>query len=246
MNDSTLPDIDLYGVLKLERSATTLEIQKAYKSLSRNFHPDKRRTAAEKETAEAIFVHIKQAHDVLSDRVLRFAYDHGGMIAVEMVKRSQAKASQEADEDEKENKGADDEDNENYYEEIRKAKSRAAALKIVRMLVRAYEDHQTSTKRTPLESTLTLNQCYHRYAPHPPYLASESTVMRLETSQPISKQMDLSINCTSQVQRTATSAITTQLGLGYRPDVATQIHAFGAASTGGALPTVTLQTTRRL
>lgn len=247
MNESTLPDIDLYGVLKLERSATTLEIQRAYKSLSRHFHPDKRRTAAEKETAEAIFVRIKQAHDVLSDRVLRFAYDHGGMIAVEMVKRSQTKAGGGDDpdeEDNKENNNTDEEDTENYYEEIRRAKSRAAALKIVRMLVHAYEEHQSSTQRTPLESTLTLQQCYHRYAPHPPYLASESTVMRLETSQTLTKQMDVAINCTSQVQRTASAALTTQVGLGYRPDGATQMHLFGAAGTGGS--SLTLQTTRRL
>ena len=256
MNNASLEDdIDLYGVLNLERTATTPEIQKAYKSLSRHFHPDKRRLAVEKEHAEAVFVRIKQAHDVLTDRVFRFAYDNGGMVVVEMIKRSAAKAGMDHDDADENNNNENQENNhhqgedandENYYEAIRKAKSRSAALKIVRQLLRVYEHHQASTHRTPLEATLTQNQCYNCMAPHPPYFASESTTMRLDSSQPINKQMDFSINCTSQVQRTSTAALTTQVGLGYRPDVASHWHAFCAASTSGATPQVTIQTSRRL
>lgn len=248
MNYSSDTDtIDLYGVLMLERTADSPSIQKAYKNLSRHFHPDKRRTPSDKEKAEAIFVKIKQAHDILSDRVLRFAYDHGGMICVEMVKRSQSKAGMD-EQDEKENnrRGAmDEEDGENFYLEIKNAKSRTAALKVVRRLLREYEHHQASSERTPLESTLTLNQCYNRHAPHPPYLASENTTMRLETNQTINKQTDLILSCTSQVQRTSTAALTTQVGLGYRPEAATQLHAFAAFGTGGNPPQITLQTSRR-
>lgn len=255
MNNATLHDeIDLYSVLNIPRTASTPEIQKAYKSLSRHFHPDKRRVASEKQDAQAIFVRIKQAHDVLTDRVLRFAYDHGGMIVVEMVKRSAAKTSADSDDndnpdnqDQENNNNDDDHSDENYYESIRRAKSRSAALKIVRQLLRAYEHHQALSHRTPLEATWTQNSCYNSFAPHPPYLASESTTMRLDCSQiPVNKQMDVSLNCTTQVQRTSTAALTTQVGLAYRPDVATAWHAFGAASTTGAKPQVTIQTSRRL
>lgn len=246
-------DIDLYSVLNLERTATTPEIQKAYKSLSRHFHPDKRRLAAEKEHAEAIFVRIKQAHDVLTDRVLRFAYDNGGMIVVEIVKRSAAKAGMDEDDgpddpeqQQENNNNSQEHDDENYYEAIRRAKSRSAALKLVRQILRAYEHHQASTHRTPLEVSLTQNQCFNRMAPHPPYLGSEATVMRLDARQPITKQMDLSVNCTTHVQRTSTAALTTQVGVGFRPDVATQWHAFCATSTRGVMPQVTMQTSRRL
>ena len=249
--------IDLYGVLRLERTATTLEIQKAYKALSRHFHPDKRRGVDQQERAQATFVLIKQAHDVLVDRVLRFAYDHGGMVAVEMVKRSQARRrNEEEEEGETDPDENEPDDEENFYEAIQKAKSKAVALKIVRRLVRAYEQHQQSTQRTPLETNLTIQQCYHRYAPHPPYLASESSILRIESSQPVTlwsspqsqhSQMDVSLNCTAQVQRTSAAALSAQVGCGYRPDGATQVHAMMGSSTAmNAVPQLTLQTTRRL
>lgn len=241
-------EVDLYGVFKLERSATAGDVQRAYKSLSRHFHPDKRLSAADKENAEAIFVQIKQAHDVLSDRVLRFAYDHGGMIAVELVKQSQARASRMEDNEEhgEEKKGVDEEDEEeNSYLNIQKAKSRKAALKIVRRIRRDYEMHKASTQRRPLETTLDLHHRYHQWG-NGPSLAAESATMRLESSQSLTNQIDVSLNCTSHVQKTATAAMTIQVGIGYRPDTATQCHVFGAASTTGGPPQISLQTSRRL
>jgi hypothetical protein len=56
----------------------------------------------------------------------------------------------------------------------------------------------------------------------------------------------VSLNCTTHVQKTASAALTTQVGIGYRPDTATQCHVFGAASTTGGPPQVSLQTSRRL
>lgn len=248
ISSSDMDEVDLYGVFKLERSATAADVQRAYKSLSRHFHPDKRLAAADKENAEAIFVQIKQAHDILSDRVLRFAYDHGGRIAVELVKRSQARASQMEDNEEhpEEKKGVDEEDEEeNYYLNIQKAKSRKAALKVVRRILRDYEMHKASTQRRPLETTVDLNHRYHQWG-NGPSLAAESATMRLESSQSLTNQMDVSLNCTTHVQKTASAALTTQVGIGYRPDTATQCHVFGAASTTGGPPQVSLQTSRRL
>lgn len=88
----TMIEDDLfYSVLNVSRSASTADIQRAYKTLSRSFHPDKQRS--NQETAESSFIAIKSAHDVLTDRVLRIAYDYGGVKAVTLVKRSQQQAS---------------------------------------------------------------------------------------------------------------------------------------------------------
>lgn len=51
------------------------EINKAFRRLSRIFHPDKHTDAVEKRHAEGIFQKIKNAHEVLSDPNRRTIYD---------------------------------------------------------------------------------------------------------------------------------------------------------------------------
>lgn len=54
---------DYYSTLNVPATATTDEIQKAYKSLSKIFHPDRLRatSADESELAQETFVRIKSA-----------------------------------------------------------------------------------------------------------------------------------------------------------------------------------------
>ncbi|CAB9508274.1 protein DnaJ [Seminavis robusta] len=71
---------DWYSLLNIANSASQDEIQKAYKTLSKTFHPDRLRAhnAAESEEAQETFVAVKTAYEILGDPVYRFAYDHYG------------------------------------------------------------------------------------------------------------------------------------------------------------------------
>ncbi|CAG8550557.1 3665_t:CDS:2 [Diversispora eburnea] len=66
---------DYYSILDVPRSATTREIKKKYKLLSKKYHPDK--NPGDKE-AEQKFVQLAQAYEVLSDDEKRSIYDKFG------------------------------------------------------------------------------------------------------------------------------------------------------------------------
>ena len=66
---------DFYEVLGVPRSASSKEIQSAYRRLARRYHPDVTGGDAE---AEDRFKEINAAHDVLGDDKKRAAYDKWG------------------------------------------------------------------------------------------------------------------------------------------------------------------------
>lgn len=66
---------DYYKVLEVERSATTEEIDKAYKQLARKHHPDLNQGDS---GAEERFKDINEAHEVLKDSEKRRLYDQLG------------------------------------------------------------------------------------------------------------------------------------------------------------------------
>ena len=67
---------DYYDVLNLERSATTENIKKQYKTLATKWHPDKNLDNTEK--ANEMFKLIAEAYEVLSDPEKRTIYDKYG------------------------------------------------------------------------------------------------------------------------------------------------------------------------
>jgi curved DNA-binding protein len=67
---------DYYAVLGVSREASADEIKKAFRKLARKHHPD---VAIDKQSAEAKFKEINEAHEVLSDPEKRKKYDHLGM-----------------------------------------------------------------------------------------------------------------------------------------------------------------------
>lgn len=66
---------DYYEVLGVSRDASVQEIKKAYRALSRQYHPDKNKGD---KTAEQKFIEIATAYEVLSDKNERAKYDRYG------------------------------------------------------------------------------------------------------------------------------------------------------------------------
>jgi hypothetical protein len=64
---------DLYGLLGLTPRATSGEIKSAYRRLARKYHPD----VSASPDANARFVQINKAYQILSDPDRRWAYDNG-------------------------------------------------------------------------------------------------------------------------------------------------------------------------
>jgi curved DNA-binding protein len=68
------PDADFYSVLGVSRGASQDEIQRAYRKLARQYHPDINKDPA----AEERFKQISEAYDVLRDPKQRERYDAFG------------------------------------------------------------------------------------------------------------------------------------------------------------------------
>ncbi|ODQ64608.1 DnaJ-like protein [Nadsonia fulvescens var. elongata DSM 6958] len=73
-----LVSTDLYEVLGVSKSATGVEIKKAYRKLALSYHPDKV-SEDKREESEVRFKEISQAYEILSDDEKRQSYDRYGM-----------------------------------------------------------------------------------------------------------------------------------------------------------------------
>jgi DnaJ-class molecular chaperone len=63
-SNSSSRDVNLYSLLKVDRTATEEEIHRAYKNLSTTFHPDKlphTTSAEDREQVQEVFLEFKRA-----------------------------------------------------------------------------------------------------------------------------------------------------------------------------------------
>jgi len=74
--DESLIKKDLYKVLGVPQTASTLDVKKAYRKLVKVHHPDKVKEGAERKFHEALFVEIAEAYEILSDQAKRNLYDY--------------------------------------------------------------------------------------------------------------------------------------------------------------------------
>lgn len=75
---------DYYRLLGLDRDASDREIKKAYRQLSKKYHPDKN---PNDETAHQRFVQIAEAYDALSNEETRRIYDQYGYEGLQQHKQ---------------------------------------------------------------------------------------------------------------------------------------------------------------
>jgi len=68
------PNRDFYKILGINRSASQSQIKKAYRKLSRQYHPDKNKD----EGAEDIYKDVVAAYETLSDEEKKKVYDRSG------------------------------------------------------------------------------------------------------------------------------------------------------------------------
>ena len=66
---------DYYKVLGIDKSADTNDIKKAYRTLAKEYHPDRN---PNNEEAEARFKEVSEAYEVLSDTDRKAKYDKFG------------------------------------------------------------------------------------------------------------------------------------------------------------------------
>lgn len=77
-----MPGKNYYQILGVERTASDEDLKKAYRNLSKKYHPDLHngKTDAEKKEAEEKFKEISEAYSILSDRKKREYYDNFGTV----------------------------------------------------------------------------------------------------------------------------------------------------------------------
>ncbi|XP_061197810.1 dnaJ homolog subfamily C member 11-like [Saccostrea echinata] len=84
MDDDGFQADDLYVLLNVDRKATNQEINKAFRRMSKIFHPDKHLDAVKKKQAEIFFNKIKNAYEILSNPNKREIYNRYGMKGLEV------------------------------------------------------------------------------------------------------------------------------------------------------------------
>lgn len=85
---------DLYAILGIDPDSEMSKIKKAFRRLSRKYHPDKTRGDPE---AAKMFEKVRNAYEVVGDEDKRILYDTGGIEAVREAEKEDASGGQASD-----------------------------------------------------------------------------------------------------------------------------------------------------
>ena len=72
-------DTSLYDTLWISPNATHADVQKSYRKLSRQFHPDKQRHQSNRRASEEALERIRHAYEILNDDATRLPYHKYGL-----------------------------------------------------------------------------------------------------------------------------------------------------------------------
>jgi hypothetical protein len=242
MSISDIDDRDLYAILNVSRAnASTADIVRSYRQLSRVFHPDKLSSSSRHEDTDVsdddpntTFVAIKQARDVLSDPVLRLAYDIGGIQAVTLIKRSQSESSHRrhpqpaaasyesnTDDDDYDRDDHDDDDSstdqKDLYSELQAAPSLAHAESVIQQALDEYrwQQQQAPTRSQLISATLkvplTIGEDKWELRP------DQHVAFSFLSKRQVANSTAISVSASSTVQSTAKTDMNTALGIQYQP-----------------------------
>ena len=249
---------DLYALLNVSRNASVTEIQRSYKKLSRVYHPDKlsvRARASGIEDAQQTFVAVKQAHDVLSDPIYRLAYDFGGLLAVTLVKRSQAAAhsqKQAAARAEGRNKSGDEENEEedddfarvDLYSELQRSPGHAAIL--LQQALNEYYWHQGAATRMHMTAGIDMPHIYWNSNYTASRFEREGSSLQFQSRRPLSPHSTVVLGASSSVQSTAETDVNATGGLEIRPSRGTQVNVDVMLHPRSSVPQLSFRTSRQM
>ena len=201
---------DPYAILKVDRDASDVMIQSSYKTLSRTFHPDKHPPGPTRDSAQAVFVKFKNAHEILTDPVLRQVYDDHGHDAIRMVKINMHSS-----------------DTQTLYPTLlafhqlgQKKKARDHMAKVLQQSKIEREDHAIQI-RTTMEFPCSLQSSCEGYEPvGVPELSGAS--ISVSTAAASDSKWDMNVGINSSVKKGRGSA-SGSINVGYKPQQGTQI-----------------------
>jgi len=244
-SNETVDEIDLYALLNIDRCAAYEDVQKAYKLLSKTFHPDRLRSAQDKQDAQKTFLLVKQAHDTLSDPMLRLAYDHAGIQAVTLVKRSQQRHQREDDRPPNDHANDDDDDDDDsqaevdLYRSMQKASKEQAVLILQEALDEFLQEKQAASPHFDASLDVPI-QLHEGLQPE-----RDTTSIHFHCRRQPTPHIQATVGATSQIQRTAETDIQLSTSVSYQPAPGSQVQVDAAMNHKQPAPQLSFRSQRQ-
>jgi len=207
--------MDPYSILNVDKIATEARIQSSYKNLSKTFHPDRQPPGKARDAAQEVFVAFKNAHEILTDPVLRQVYDDYGNEAVRIVKMSIH--SQDPD--------ALYPTLLKYHQMNQKKRARSHVLESLEEASIEKLDHEFQVRTFMEFPCSTESTCFSKEGVEPiglPELSGAS--LSVSSTTPASSKMDITLGISTEINK-GKGNCSRNVAIGYKPQQGTQILA---------------------